>query len=219
MWDMLFDWNRLALQGVDVVAYVIMALAGTALFLIRLGLAAIGGDAGDADLEVSDLGGDSDAAFSFFSALSILAFFMGAGWMGLACRLDWGVGQVGSALAATGFGAVAMGVSSGLMMFTRRLNSEATVDLKTAIGRTARVYLPIPAQGQGHGQVEVTVSGARKIVRAASNGEALPSFADAVVVEVQDDDCLIVAPKYPVDSADAPSSENAPPSPSGRTGP
>lgn len=201
MWDMLFDWNRLALQGVDVVAYVIMALAGTALFLIRLGLAAIGGDAGDADLDVSSLGGDSDAAFSFFSALSILAFFMGAGWMGLACRLDWGVGQVGSALAATGFGAVAMGVSSGLMMFTRRLNAEATVDLRSAIGRTARVYLSVPAQGEGHGQVEVTVSGSRKIVRAASNGAALPSFADAVVVDVQDDDCLIVAPKYPTPDA------------------
>ena len=30
MWDMLFDWNRLALRGVAVVAYVIMARYGLA---------------------------------------------------------------------------------------------------------------------------------------------------------------------------------------------
>lgn len=201
MWETLLDWNALVAQGADVVAYLVMALVGTAFFLIRLGLTAIGGGGEDGLFDVSELGGDSDAAFSFFSSLSILAFFMGAGWMGLAGRLDWGWSQGASALAASGFGLAAMGVSSGMMVLTRRLNSTPELDPNTAIGHTARVYLPIPARGTGHGQVEVTVSGRRKILRAASSGPALASFEDAVVVEVQDDGCLVVEPKYPKDTA------------------
>mgnify|MGYP001024304503 CR=1 FL=1 len=210
MWEMLLDWNELVAQGADVVAYVVMALSGTALFLIRLGFTALGGDADDGLFDVSEMGGDSDAAFSFFSSLSILAFFMGAGWMGLAGRLDWGWSQGASALAASGFGLAAMGVSSGMMVLTRRLNSTPEIDPTSAIGHTARVYLPIPARGEGHGQVEVTVSGRRKIVRAASNGLALGSFEDAVVVDVQDDGCLVVEPKYPKDETSGGSTEQEP---------
>lgn len=214
MWETLLNWNELVAQGADVVAYTVMALAGTALFLVRLGLTAIGGDADDGGLDVSELGGDSDAAFSFFSSLSILAFFMGTGWMGLACRLDWGLSQGASALAASGFGLVAMGVSSGMMTMTRRLNSEPKIDMGTAVGHTARVYLPIPARGQGHGQVEVTVSGRRKVVRAASNSRALASFEDATVVDVQDDGCLVVEPKYPAPETGADSPPDAEGNPS-----
>lgn len=57
------------------------------------------------------------------------------------------------------------------------------------------MYLTIPAKGQGQGQVEVTVSGRRKIIRAISSGAEIPAFADVTVVAAQDDESLVVEPK------------------------
>ena len=71
-----FDWSALAEQGADAVVYMVMAVVGTLLFLIRLGLALFSGADSDFDTEI-DTGVDSDVAFTLFSVLSILAFFMG----------------------------------------------------------------------------------------------------------------------------------------------
>lgn len=194
LFDVLFDFPELVKIGTDAVAYFVMAGVGTLLFLGRLALTLFGGDV-DVEGDVGiDHGADSDSAFGIFSLLSILAFFMGTGWMGLACRIDWGLGRLPSAFIASGFGAVMMLAASGLSYATRRLNREVTYDAKTAIGRTARVYLTIPAKGEGQGQVEVSVSGRRKVMNAQSNGPQLAAFADVRVVGVRDDDCLVVEP-------------------------
>jgi len=191
MWDLLFDLPALIERGADATAYFVMAVVGTLLFLLRLGFALFGGADGDLD---TDVGMDSDAAFTLFSLLSILAFFMGAGWMGLACRLDWELGRLASSLISAGFGFAMMMAASGLTYGTRRLNREIDYDVNTAVGTTCRVYLTIPAKGKGQGQVEVSVSGRQKIIRAISNGPGIEAFADARVVEARDDGTLIVEP-------------------------
>jgi len=191
MWELIFDWPALIDRGADAVAYLVMAMVGTILFLLRLGLAMVGGADGDFDTDTSF---DSDVSFTFFSVLSILAFFMGAGWMGLACRLDWGMGRFASTLSAAGFGMAMMFAASGLTYLTRRLNREIGYDVHTAVGSTCRVYLTLPQRGSGHGQVEVTVSGRKKILRAISNGPEIEAFADVRVIEVRDDDTLVVEP-------------------------
>ena len=193
MFKTIFDWAEFVSYGVDVVVYLVMAGVGTVLFLIRLAATAFGGgDSGD-DLAM-DAGGHTDAAFSFFSLLSILAFFMGAGWMGLACRIDWQLDSLPAAFIAAGFGGLMMTVASALMYGTRRLNKDVTYDVQTAVGHIAQVYLKIPAKGSGQGQIEVTVSGRRKILRAASAGPEIPSFTEVRVVSVKDDESVVVEP-------------------------
>ena len=194
VWDVIFDWSQLVDRGTDVVVYFVMGAVGSLLFLIRLALASFGGGDGDFDTDM-DAGVDSDASFSFFSLLSILAFFMGAGWMGLACRLDFELGSLASAFSATGFGLTMMLLASALAYGTRRLNKQIEYDMATAVGRTGRVYLTIPEKGQGHGQVEVTISGRRMVKRAASAGPKIDAFADVTITDVQDDETLIVEPK------------------------
>jgi len=189
--EKIFDWQGLAQLGVDAVAYSVMAVVGTVFFLGRLGLSMIGGD-GDVDGDTD--GFDTDASFSLFSVLSILAFFMGAGWVGLACRLDWELGSLLSSVLAAGFGFAMMMAASGLMYALRRLNTSIEVDLTTAIGKTGRVYLTIPAHGEGHGQIEISVSGRKKILDAASTGPEIAAFADVKVIEIRDDEMLIVEP-------------------------
>jgi hypothetical protein len=193
MWDTLFNIPEALQKGADVTTYLILAGVGTILFLARLVIALFfGTDAGDFDADASADAG-SDASFTLFSLLSIMAFIMGTGWMGLAARVDWGLGRAPSAVLAVGFGVLMMFIASGLMSLTRRLNRDVHYDLRTAVGRTARVYLTLPPKGGGEGQVEVSVSGRKKVVRAVNRSpEEIQAFSDVRVVEVRDDETLIV---------------------------
>ena len=191
MLDLLFDWQAAFSMGTDVAVYLIMALTGTTFFVLRLLLALFFG--ADADMDTGhDYDASSDSSFGFFSLLSIFAFFMGSGWMGLTCRVDWDMGGLASAAAAAAFGFGMMMLASGLMFTARKLNRTIEYDLGTAVGRTARVYMTIPKQGAGRGQVEVDVSGRRKVLEAISTGEKLDQFSSVHVVEVRDDQTLVV---------------------------
>ena len=169
-----------------------MALVGTTFFLLRLLIALFFGGDGDVDGDLADSGGDG--AFSLFSLLSILAFFMGAGWMGLTCRVDWQLGSMVSALAATGFGFALMVMASGMMAFARKLSRSVEYDLSTAVGRVANVYMTVPAKGEGKGQIQVSVSGRLKTLDAVSSGPKISQFSSAKVIDVRDDGTFVVEP-------------------------
>ena len=170
-----------------------MALVGTTFFTLRLLLALFFG--GDTDFDTGDgFDASSDASFHVFSLLSILAFFMGAGWMGLTCRVDWDMGSLASAAASAAFGFGMMLLASGLMLATRKLNRTIEYDLSTAVGKTGRVYMTIPKHGDGRGQVEVDVSGRRKVLEAVTQGARINEFASVRVVEIRDDQTLVVEP-------------------------
>lgn len=189
--ELFWDWSNLMALGGDAVTYSAMALVGTVLFLLRLALAMFGDVLGDFEID-ADTG--TDASFTLFSLLSVMAFIMGTGWMGLACRFDWGLSRPVSVVIAVGFGALMMVLAAGLMYVTRSLNRTVTYDLQTAVGKTAQVYLAVPARDAGHGQVQVTVSGRLMTLDAVSDGPALDAFADVLVVDVRDDQTLVVAP-------------------------
>jgi len=197
MWDLLFDWGGLMEKGADAATYFVMAMVGTLLFLLRLVFALFGADGGDFDVDVDvDFHADAgtDASFTLFSLLSVMAFIMGTGWMGLACRIDWGLGRVPSVLISVGFGVAMMFLASGLMYMTRKLNRTIRYDTKTAIGRTGQVYMTIPAKGKGLGKIQVAVSGRLMTVNAITHGKELPAFTDVKVVDARDDETLIVEP-------------------------
>jgi hypothetical protein len=191
--DLLFNWQDALRFGMDVAAYLVMAVVGTAFFVLKLLLSLLFGDGGDLDGDVSAIG-ESDSAFSLFSTLSILAFFMGAGWMGLACRVDWELNSLVSAAAATGFGSTLMLTASGMMAMARRLNRVVEYDLATAVGHTATVYMSIPAKGEGRGQIKVAVSGRLKTLDAISDGPKIPEFQSVKVLSVRDDGVFVVEP-------------------------
>lgn len=190
--DLLFNWDDALRYGTDVLVYLMMALVGTTFFMLRLLVALFFGGDGDIDGDLADSGGDG--AFSLFSLLSILAFFMGAGWMGLTCRVDWQLGSMVSALAATGFGFALMVMASGMMAFARKLSRSVEYDLSTAVGRVANVYMTIPEKGGGKGQIQVSVSGRLKTLDAVSSGPKISQFNSAKVVEVRDDGTFVVEP-------------------------
>ncbi len=195
MWDKLWNWSEMLEVGADASVYLVMALVGTALFLLRLGISLFAGDIGDFETGDASPDASTDAAFTLFSLLSVTAFVMGTGWMGLACRIDWGLSRSVSLLLAVGFGTAMMVLASGLMAWTRRLNREVTYDPQTAVGRIGSVYLPVPAAGKGQGQVRVSVSGRMMVMPAVSRADReLAAFEDIRVMAVRSDKTLVVEP-------------------------
>jgi len=179
----------------DSTVYFTMAMVGTLFFLLRMFTLLFGGaDGGDFDLDHSDGVEGHHGGFSFFSLLSILSFLMGAGWLGLACRREWGLTAPLSALCASGFGFLLMTISSVGIYQMRKMNQAGSYDVKTCVGSIGRIYLKVPAKGQGRGQIEITVDGRRKVLPAISASTEIASFAAARVVGVQEDETLIVEP-------------------------
>ncbi|MGQ0551691.1 MAG: hypothetical protein ACT4PU_00555 [Planctomycetota bacterium] len=204
-------WETIG-QSTDATVYFVMAAAATLLFLARLAMAMFGGGGdhgGDFDVHVDTGAGgadhaagaqdsqhaDSTAAFQLFSMLSLLAFFMGAGWMGLACRIDWQLGSLPSLAAAVGFGGLCMVLAAVLARSMRSLNSEPFSDLRLCVGSMAQVYLAIPARGQGRGKVRVSVQGRSRIVPAGSSGPSIAAFSSVKVLSVESDNSIVVEPQ------------------------
>ena len=178
----------------DITVYFAMALFGSLLFVLKLVLTFFAGVDTDADFD-ADMDGGLEAHagdFSLFSMLSIVSFLMGAGWMGLACRLEWGMGGVASFFAALAFGTFLMLLSSFGLYQMRKMNVAGGYDPRNAIGRIGRVYLKIPPKGEGEGQIQIDVDGNQKVMPAISTGEGIESFKAVKVVDVLEGDTLIV---------------------------
>ena len=195
----LIGWSHIVDTGIDAVVYFAIGALATILFVLRLSLMLFGVDDGDADIVSGELfdGTDADhlgseAAFNLFSLLSIMAFFMGVGWMGLTARLTWELGSTASVVVSVGSGIGMMLLASSLMWYVKRLEHVVKYDVKTCIGKTGRAYMTIPAGGKNGGQVEVNVSGRRKILNAKTTGEEIAAFSSVKVVEVGDDETLVV---------------------------
>ena len=177
--------------------YAWMALLGTFLFIAKMLLMLMGGDT-DADvdtdgLDVDDGHIDGAESFTLISIQSILALFMGTGWIGLACREEWGMEKMPSFFVATGFGFLMMLLSSFLSFKMKSLNEvpDTRID-ERAIGLTGRAYTDIPANGGGAGQIELTVNGKMQILQASSQADAIKAFTSIKVTRVDDSGNLTV---------------------------
>ncbi|MCA9291397.1 MAG: NfeD family protein [Phycisphaerales bacterium] len=189
----------------DALVFTIPALVGTLVFLVKLGLMAIGGDGGDLDVDLEldgglgDAGlgdaahGDSTDAFNLLSIQAIATFLMGFGWGGLGAWKGLGWEIPTSLLAGAVFGAALMWLLGILMKLIVDLQSSGHVRLRHAVGVEGVVYTNIPAAGAGTGQVRVVVDQRSRIYTAASEGEALPTGTSVIVVQVREDRILSVA--------------------------
>ncbi len=180
-------WNSL---GAALQLYYAIAFAASALLLLQLLLSLVGFD-GDADMdfdtEVHDFGG-------YLSLRSLTAFFAGFGWGGVVA-LRGGMSVLGSAVVAVATGGVLMASVVALMRGLYAMRASGTLDYSNAIGQVANVYLPIPPNMEGPGQVEVLVQGRLAVVQAFTRaGHRLPNRSRVRVTETLDQQTLVVEP-------------------------
>jgi hypothetical protein len=151
------------------------------------------GDASAADGSVDANHLDSAVAFKVFTTQSILAFFMGFGWLGLACRQEWDLGYLFSIGIASVFGSGLMLFTAYLMSQVYRLNTVRSRNLYRTLGEDATVYLTIPEQGKG--KIQAVVDGSLKTVDAVSKSGKIGQFKDVEIVGVEDQSTLVVREK------------------------
>jgi membrane protein implicated in regulation of membrane protease activity len=132
-----------------------------------------------------------DADFTILSIRSLLAFGMFLGWTGLfALRAGWGLAP--AILMGAAAGSFAAWLAWRLIRLLLRLQSSGTLDVQNAYGQTASVYLRIPARQSGKGKVMIAVQGALREMDAVTEGDEIPTGAQALVTGVDEHGVLIV---------------------------
>ena len=183
-------WTNLEPEGMK--TFVGIGMVSSAILFIQMLIVLAGGylDVPDLDFDIAEAG--EGGATGMFSIRGIGSFFTGFGWTG-ASVLDAG-GSLWLAIAA----AIVVGLCVlfgfvSMMRWLQSLREEGNINYKNAIGQVGNVYVPIPPNREGLGQIEVKVQSRVSTVRAVSDhSERLENRVAVRVTELVDDRTLLV---------------------------
>lgn len=174
--------------------YWICAIVGGALMVLQFVLTLVGFDH-DIEADVAHVdaahAGHEGVGVGQLSLRTIVAFLTFFGLGGLAAT-DGGWSPGWSLLLASGLGMGAFYGVGWLMLQLHRLRSSGNIKLANAVGASAKVYLTIPAEKQGHGKVTVVVQGRSIECLAETHGPELKTGSTCRVVSVIGSDTLLV---------------------------
>ena len=170
------------------------AIVASAVFLLQALLTLIGMDS-DLDMDVDtdfstgdtmDLGG----GLSLFSIRNLVNFFVGFGWAGVSLH------NVIESKALLLVIAVLIGLFFGyIYIFLRkklmRLEHNGAMKISDAEGKSATVYLRIPAQRSGKGKVQISLNGSIHELDAVTDGAEIAT-GTMVTVKAVEDNVLII---------------------------
>ena len=175
--DSLTYWHRF---------YWIVAIVASVLFIILTVMSFMGADS-DMDID-----GDVDDGPGLFSFKSLVNFALAYGWTTALLynhieRL-WLLNVV----------AVVVGIAFLLLVFggltlMLKLAKDASFKTSQAVGKSANVYLRIPAARSGSGKVQVSVGGAVHELDAWTDGKELPTGTVCKIIEIIDNSNVLVA--------------------------
>lgn len=127
---------------------------------------------------------ETETSFDFFSIQSILAFFMGFGWVGLAALKQWGFSIKLTFLAAIAFGLCLMFLSAYLMYLVKKLNKKIVTNYSECIGKIAKTYTAFSSKGNG--QIEININNKLSIENAINiSDESFPAFQEVKITDYQ----------------------------------
>lgn len=175
------------------------ALVFSLIFLVQMVLAFIGLDGHDVDttFDTADFGSadgdtlDSGGGLSLFSVRSIVNFFLGLGWGGVSFHSTIASPTL-LLLASLASGCVFVWVFFLILRQTRRFEANGAFRIERCKGRTARVYLHIPAHARG--KIQISVGGAYHEIDALSTGADLPTGTTVRVTDIIDGQTVRVEP-------------------------
>ena len=188
-------WN-----GLELLAriYAVAAITATAILLIQTLMVLLGGGEDfdgfdfDTDLDV-DFDSMSDG-LELFSVRGIVAFFAVGGWMGIAL-LESGVSTALVILFSFLAGFAALFGLMFLFRALRKLQSDGTLQMKNAIGKTGTVYITIPANQSRSGKIMVSFQGKLNECDAVTSAQRDLKTGESVeVVEIIGAETLLVVP-------------------------
>jgi membrane protein implicated in regulation of membrane protease activity len=175
--------------------FALIAIPTSLIMLIQTVLLLIG-FGGETDADGDDVfeanNGESDglALFSVRGIVSMLTVF---GWAGVAF---WELMKPFPAvLLAAALGLLTLFGMAYLMRAVSRLQSSGNIDVENAVGKVAKVYIPIPPAGKGTGKVTITLQEKYSELSAITTSEQKIATGSLVrVVAVDGTGTLLVEP-------------------------
>lgn len=167
---MLAWWNGLTLTAQ---VFAAIAVPATAIMVLQSILALLGIGM-DTDIDgdgVPDADVDHDG-LGLISIRGLVAFFSVGGWTGYVAETG-GLPLIVSVLLALAAGLLALFGVALLFKSVYRLQASGNLSIENAVGKTAKVYLPIPPKGAGQGKISVLVQD-RLVELDAVNEESRP---------------------------------------------
>ncbi|WP_456376299.1 hypothetical protein [Lutibacter sp.] len=175
--------------------YWIIALVGSAVFVVIFLLTFIGGGDTDMDADATDFeADDGGVGFQFFTFKNVVAFFTIFGWSGITC-IDNGLSSTTTLLISTVAGLLMMVLTSLLFYWMHKLAESGTLRIKNAVGIIGEVYLPIGANRSKMGKVQIKVQGSlRELEAITDETNDLKTGAMVKVTKIVSAEILLVEP-------------------------
>ncbi len=190
--------------------FAFIAVPATVVLILQTILLFFGiGSGGGVDVNVSDVGGidgadmpDLDGSdmpdgsdmdgLTVFSVRGIVAMLCVAGWSGIVL-LDTALPPIVAILIAILLGAVALIGMAYLLRALMRLQSSGNIIVESAVGKTGKVYLSVPAERKGSGKIHITVQETyTEFEVVTDDGETIKTGETVLVTAVDDAGRLIV---------------------------
>ncbi|MDG2380601.1 MAG: hypothetical protein P8N76_02925 [Pirellulaceae bacterium] len=186
--------------------FLFAAVIGGTIFVFQFVLALVGmgtedvdfGDGIPEDLDLADgtipLDHGSTSLFGVISLRTVVAAVTFFGLAGMAA-LEGGLHDGLAALIAIASGLAAMYAVHWLMKQLYNLRQDGSVRIQRSLGKTATVYIPIPAGRSGSGKIQIRMQGRIMEYAAITGGpEKLSTGAKVVVIDVVTPTTLEVEP-------------------------
>ena len=151
-------WNSLGVTGQ---IFAIIAIPSTLVLIVQTILLFFGIGDGDADVDIDtdiseDFTGSDGDGLAVFSIRGITAMLAVTGWSGLAMyQAGWSLWLV--ILLSVIFGIIALVGIAYMMKAIMKLQDEGNIDLGSAVGKSGKVYIPIPGNMSGSGKITLTL--------------------------------------------------------------
>lgn len=185
-------WNSLSdLQHI----FAFIGIPATLVLIVQTILLFFGigdGDDGidlDGDGIPDEIGGDD--GLTLFSIRGIVGMLCVAGWAGIVF-IDFGVSNILSIILALLCGVATLFGIAYLMKAVLKLQSNGTMQLGAAVGKTGEVYIPIPPKGKGRGKINIIVQDKYVELDAVTNSEETLKTGETVRVVSTDEMGLVM---------------------------
>lgn len=190
-------WNALdsfekALWAITLIATIIFIFQTIATFM---GMDSDGGL--DGDMDGGDMSGGMDGdggegmPFQLFTLRNFINFFLGFGWTVISLQDNIDNRPLTLVIGAV-VGALLVAAVMYMFYYMGKLAESGNMNIANALNKTVQVYLPIPANRQGVGKVQIKLQGSLHELDAITDGEAIASGGVARVKEIIDGKLLLI---------------------------
>lgn len=173
-----------------------ITLSASLIFVIQSVMTFVGmggdGEVGDVHTDFDVLSGDADPGMNLYTFRNLVNFLLGFGWS--AVLLREGIDSTFWLMVLSVLvGAAVVALVMYLFKWLSSMQQSGNINLyHSGVGCQGRVYLTIPAERTGEGQVQITINDSVREYNALTDGDEIKTGRPIKVVEVLNPTTVLV---------------------------